>query len=38
MAELLTINDFMQRYSVSRTLVYRLVANGLTALDLSDRV
>jgi len=25
MAELLTINDFMNRYSVSRTQVYRLV-------------
>lgn len=25
MAELLTINDFMDRYSVSRTQVYRMV-------------
>ncbi len=28
MAELLTINDFMERYSISRTQVYRLVNAG----------
>lgn len=28
MAELLTINDFMERYSISRTQVYRLVNGG----------
>jgi excisionase family DNA binding protein len=28
MAQLLTINDFMERYSISRTQVYRLVNQG----------
>lgn len=28
MAELLTINDFMEKYAISRTQVYRLVNQG----------
>tara|TARA_R110000824_G_scaffold62111_7_gene164679 strand:- start:451 stop:636 length:186 start_codon:yes stop_codon:yes gene_type:complete len=32
MAELLTINDFMERYSISRTQTYRLVNQGKISL------
>lgn len=32
MAELLTINDFMERYSISRSQTYRLVNQGKITL------